>query len=531
MNATQQAAADFIEAHVRKVRPLMRETNLAAWNAATTGSDEALARAAGLRSRLKKVYADRAGFERVRTLLASGELSDESVRRQLVLLDHDFTANQLPTETIDDLTARESELERHFYNFRARLDGEELSNNDLRRLLQTERDNDRRRSVWEASKGIGPLVAEPLLELVRRRNAAARDLGFPNYYSMELQLQEFDEEELFSLLEDFRRRSDEPFRALRHRLDAVLAERFDLSPDELRPWHWEDFFGQEAPPFGDIDLDPLFAPLDHEQIARDYFAAIDLPIDDVLDRSDLHERQGKDQHAFCTDIDRAGDVRILCNLRPDERWMGTLLHELGHAAYDKFLPAELPFIVRMPAHTLATESIAMYFGRLPRDPEWLRSTARQPLGPVEAADINEQQRLAMLVSARWMLVMINFERALYTDPDRPDLNRLWWDLVEELQLIRRPKGRDEPDWATKLHLSLAPVYYHNYLLGELMASQLTHAMHDSALAPELAGSFLRERIFAPGASLPWNDLLREATGEPLTGKYFVDQFVGAATTP
>ncbi len=252
-------------------------------------------------------------------------------------------------------------------------------------------------------------------------------------------------------------------------------------------------------------------------------------------RSDLYEREGKDQHAFCTDIDREGDVRMLCNLRPNERWMCTLLHELGHAVYDKYIPRTLPFLLRTPAHTLSTESIAMYFGRLTREPEWLRETVGAELGDEEAAAIQRQLRAAMLVSARWILVMVHFERELYGDPDRKDLNRLWWDLVEKFQLIRRPDGRDEPDWAAKLHLSLAPVYYHNYLLGELMASQLTaflgrevlRGRRGSIRGVEAVGRFLRERIFAPGASLDWNELLVQATGEGLNPHYFVEEFVSA----
>jgi hypothetical protein len=43
--------------------------------------------------------------------------------------------------------------------------------------------------------------------------------------------------------------------------------------------------------------------------------------------------------------------------------------------------------------------------------------------------------------------------------DRDDLNSLWWDLVERLQLVKRPAGRDEPDWAAKIHVAVAPVYY------------------------------------------------------------------------
>jgi len=268
-------------------------------------------------------------------------------------------------------------------------------------------------------------------------------------------------------------------------------------------------------------------------LAAEFFRGIGLPVDEVLARSDLWEREGKDQHAFCEDMDREGDVRVLCNLRPNERWMAVLLHELGHAVYDASLPRGLPYFLRTPAHTLTTEAVAMYFGRLTRDPAWLRDAVGVELAPAQAADVRGQLRAAMLVSARWILVMAYFERELYGDPDRPDLNALWWDLVERLQLVRRPDRRDAPDWAAKIHLSLSPVYYHNYLLGELMASQISaHARRGVPEGRSMAGeprvgAFLRERIFAPGASLDWNGLLVHATGEPLTPRYFVDEFVGA----
>ena len=51
----------------------------------------------------------------------------------------------------------------------------------------------------------------------------------------------------------------------------------------------------------------------------------------ILARSDLYEAEKKYPHAFCTDIDRKGDVRIMTKLRDNEYRMDTLLHELGHA--------------------------------------------------------------------------------------------------------------------------------------------------------------------------------------------------------
>ena len=48
-------------------------------------------------------------------------------------------------------------------------------------------------------------------------------------------------------------------------------------------------------------------------------------------------------------------------------------------------------------------------------------------------------------------------------------------------MVRRPEGRYAPDYASKIHIVVAPVYYHNYALGELFASQVHHAMCKKAL--------------------------------------------------
>src|SRR6185503_10218371 len=145
--------------------------------------------------------------------------------------------------------------------------------------------------------------------------------------------------------------------------------------------------------------------------------------------------------------------------------------------YDLHVDADLPWLVRT-MHALTTEGVAMLFGRLTLDVEWL--TAVAGVAPEEVAAVAPalaRRRLTtMLVFARWVLVMTNFERGLYADPDA-DHDTRWWDLVERYQLVRRPAGRNAPDWAAKIHLAAAPVYYQNYLYGELAASQLQAALH------------------------------------------------------
>jgi peptidyl-dipeptidase A len=172
---------------------------------------------------------------------------------------------------------------------------------------------------------------------------------------------------------------------------------------------------------------------------------------------------------------------------------------------------------------LTTEGVAMLFGRLVREPAWLRDVAEvgvtelDQLVPALAA----ARRANLLVFARWVLVVTHFEQRLYADPDT-DLDTLWWDLVERYQRVRRPDNRHAPDWAAKIHLAVVPVYYQNYLYGELLASQLGAALATRAggiVGQPDAGRFLAAEFFAPGASLRWDRLVESATGEPLTAAH------------
>ena len=89
-------------------------------------------------------------------------------------------------------------------------------------------------------------------------------------------------------------------------------------------------------------------------------------------------------------------------------------------------------------------------------------------------------------------------------------------------------GRDKPDWASKLHLACAPVYYQNYLIGEMTASQIQHCLYktlksenENFYQSSTTGNFLKERLFNLGASFDWNETIRLVTGENLNPSYFV----------
>jgi peptidyl-dipeptidase A len=532
---------EFIREHVATIEPLESAASLAYWNFTTTGKKEYEKEVTRLQVALRKVYAERASFEKLQTLTDGRVIQDAALNRQVTLLHNAFIGNQMDDETIEELTQREVAVESTFNTFRAELDGKRVTENELKEILREADDLELRRRAWEASKQVGAAVADQLIELVELRNDVAHNIGFDNYYHMRITLQELGEDELFAIFDELDQLVSPVYREYKIGLDTQLGERFGLRPADLRPWHYSDPFFQEAPaadPAVREFLTDTFAGQDIEALTRDFYRAIGLDVDDVLARSDLYEREGKQQHAYCIHIDRKTDVRILANIKPNDKWMGTMLHECGHAVYDMYLDMNLPYILREQAHILFTEAIAMLMGRLVTDPAWLASYADVPDGEAQflAGQLWGQLRGQLLIMARWVLLMSHFERALYQDP-RQDLNTLWWDLEERFQMVPRPEGRDAPDWAAKIHLGTAAVYYHNYLMGELIASQLRRYIELHILSGDgdtsrrfvtdpAVGRYLIEKIFRPGALRHWQDALEFATGERLRPQYFVDQVRG-----
>ncbi|HLK60276.1 MAG TPA: M2 family metallopeptidase [Chthonomonadaceae bacterium] len=525
----------FIDRHLAIVEPLEREVALAEWELQTTSSPEARDRSQELSARRAKIYANPQEYAFLKGL-SPNAFDTPRLARQRELLVNAYLANQIEEATIEEMIALEIEIADAFNVFRATVQGKPVSDNEIDDLLIESNDSALRREAWEASKRVGAEVAERVLKLARLRNREARRLGFDNYYAMGLTLQELDEARLFALLDDLKHQSDPLWQTYKSDLDAQLAARFGISQEEVQPWHYANRFFQEPGP-GEADLDRFFADKDLEALTATFFSAIGLPVDDLLQNSDLYERPGKCQHAFCMDIDRKGDVRVLCNNRPNERWMSTMLHEFGHAVYDKFTDPEMPFLLREPAHTLATEAIALFMGRLTKDAAWLKRYAGVAEAEADGISLAARQEIRdhLLVFTRWCLVMAHFERELYRDPDQ-DLNTVWWRLVEEFQGVKRPEGRYAPDWAAKIHLATAPVYYHNYLLGEMVASQLLHTLRTTVLPGEGpdaliespgVGRYLITEVFRPGALRPWEGWLHHATGEPLNPAYFVAQLENA----
>jgi len=503
----------FLKEFVPMVAKKTKQLNKAYWILETTGSIDAADLKAELDAELRflfndpKVYAQLLAWERA-------GLEDPILKRQLNVLIRAFKQNQAPRALLEELAQKEAALAQSYASFRPELDGKVISENGIKEILKTETNEERRKRAWEVSKKIGPVLAPQILELVKLRNQIAKSLGYCDYFQMQLELQEVDAKWLLNMLDDLAKKSDKAYLGVIAELKTKLGD--------ISPWFWTEPFCQEDP-LDNKELDDLVEDVDISARSAAFYQRLNVNVDSILKRSDMEERPGKNQHAFCIHIDREGDVRTLNNVRSSIKWLETVLHELGHAIYEIGFDADLPWLLKEPPHMITTEAMALIAGRQAYKRDSLQFLVGKSLPTVEKGLKRRQ-----LIFSRWVLVMTEFESELYRDPNQ-DLNALWWHLVEKYQKIPQPQNRSgASDWACKYHIGLAPVYYFSYLLGELFASAIQESLlkecNDTGLSNEKTGKFLQEKLFGPGNRMSWDELIRHVTGKPLTGDAWIKEF-------
>lgn len=536
----QEQFATLRDRYVAQIQPLEKEANEAWWESATTGSDQAYQRREKADKAAARLHQDKKVFQKLKAWRDAGTITDPLQARQLDLMYYAYLPYQAPPSVTAKIISREAEVDKVFNTHRSSVDGQKLTENDVRQIIAESSDSNKVRQAWLGYMEVGRKVAPPLKDLVKLRNKMARQLGYRDFFAMQLDLQEFNEAELMATFDELDQLTAAPFSQLKQEIDSYQRQRFGLKENEaVRPWHLGDLFFQEAPELKEegVNLDSIYKNADPVVLSKKYYHSLDMDPEKIIARSDLYERNGKSPHAFETCIDREQDIRVLCNVKPNGAWMDTVNHELGHGLYDQHIDPSLPYLLRTPAHILTTEGFAMFMGEMTRTPDFLA----QVVG-LKGEKLDKYSRASWrllrserLIFSRWTQTMLHFEKEMYANPDQ-DLNKLWWDLKAKYQLQAPPIDMGGQDYGAKMHIVGAPVYYHNYMMGDLFASQLyaymaKQIMHiDDPLQTSLyghpqAGEYLRERVFARGNRTDWKKMCQEVTGEPLSPKAFAKLFL------
>ncbi len=514
----------FLEDFVKNVETKEEQVNKASWILETTGSKDAADLVASLSNELCLLFCDKTVYDKLINFKKEN-IQDPLLKRQLDILIKRFKANMLPKELLKEILIKEADLSQTYANFRAQIDNKKVSENEINDILKTEKSIDLRKKAWEASKEIGLVLAPKIINLVKLRNKAANHLGYDNYFDMTLDLNDINKELLFKTFENLKNQTDTTYSKILIEIDDKLSKKFNISKESLGPWAWKDPFCQTDPIESPL-LNDLFKDKDILAIAKSFYEKMGFDLNELIKNSDLYESEGKNQHAFCISIDRKKDVRTLNNIKPNVRWMETLLHEFGHGLYDLAIDEKLPWLLRTHPHILATEAIALLMGRQVYTKNFLKEfcnvTDERLLGEVEKG-----YKRRLLIFSRFDFLITDFENQLYINSDQ-DLNKLWWDLYEKYYNRPRPENRDgKADWAAKYHIGLAPVYYYSYLLGEVFASlvqkELLNITEDDFIWKKQAAKFLKEKMFSLGSSYRWDKLIKYVTGKNFSSDTWIEE--------
>ncbi len=436
------------------------------------------------------------------------------------------------------------------YEFRFR--GQPISVNDLEARLRSSADIAERRELWESSMLVGPLLKPGLVRLRDLRNGVARELGYPDYFSLQYAAYGLDAAGMVRLNDELLRAVRPLYLQLHTWAKYELAKRYGQPVPKRIPAHWlPNRWGQEWPGLVPAaDCDAAIARHPREWIVRTaerfYTGMGFAPLPTTFwERSDFYPlppeaMRRKSQHGVCYQIDLDQDVRALLSVEANTDWFGTAHHELGHAfymlAYSR--PGIPPLLRDSPTNALH-EGIAELAGNVCFQAPYLR---RLGLLPADAAPdpiaflLNDALNSTLPLLAFGAGTMTHWEADFYAG-DLPDdqWNARWWQYARDFQGIEPPEPRGEEfcDAATKTHINTVPAYFANYAVATVVRFQLLdhiarRIVHqppqacDFSQSPE-AGAFLRG-IMERGATEDWRTILREATGEDFSARALIEYF-------
>lgn len=317
---------------------------------------------------------------------------------------------------------------------------------------------------------------------------------------------------------------DAMFKAISRRLPSLIREV--ISQQEGRP---------------PLPLTGKFPPGKQRALILDVMKAVGFP----FDRGRLDESE----HPFTEGV--PGDIRVTTRLDPNDPFSGLLgaLHETGHAMYDLGLPQDWRDQPVGRDRGMALEEsqsllIEMILCRSRPFVRYIQPLLLKHFG-VSGPEWDIENLYAHLTRVRRGLIRVDADELTYplhimlryelekdllsgelAVRDLPEA----WNAGMEQRLGIRPSN-DADGCLQDIHWAFGSFgYFPSYALGAVIAAQLYEtlrvgvpALDEQLAAGDFAGLFgwLRTQVHSLGAKVPVQELLRAATGRPLSAVSFV----------
>jgi peptidyl-dipeptidase A len=502
---------DFCE----KVEPKELKANIDCWNFYINSTPENMEIYQKSQDEVSNLFKDEKLYKQFKELEDVG-LKDRHLNKQLKNLNRDFDEELNSGELKKALRDKENEIASKFNSYVPKIDGKETTKAELNKLLQNEKDVTLRKKAYDAKVLAGDLIADNLVELVKMRNEFAKTKGYKNFFEYNLkEVYDVDSKELQDLLDNVYTEAKPLNKKLEKESKEELSKEYGISPNELKAYHYGLLLDSNPQKEVNKSLKTKEQVVD---IAKRTYKNMGYDIDSMPIVLDLFPRKNKNTHGFCFDIQAGKDARILANLTNDSSSLDTACHEMGHCVYHIGISTDIPYVDRN-AYPAVTEAVAMMMGDLQQKEDILKGIV--PDDTLSKFKADHKKSEAKFINKS--MLIINFEKSMYENPNQ-DLGKLWHDLRCKYT------GANESDeinneWATIPHYLSHPAYYQNYFRADLMKAQMYNHLTKKLGAlteNKETAKYLNENLFRYGMSVDEGELIKQFTGESLSGKALCD---------
>jgi len=549
----QERADRFLALANAAYQGVFRVNSEAQWNAVTDVTPEHDAAAEATGKAFAAFNGNTAIINEARELMThQKELGQITVRQLKQLLLNAAEGPMTNPELVARRVAAETKQASLMNGFEFKLNGQKITANEIDNKLEKSTDLAERKAVWEASKEIGPALKPNLVTLRDLRNGVAKEMKYPDYFSLQVAAYGMTTDEMLKMLDDWMATLRPLYLQLHTWAKYKLAEKFHQPVPKKIPAHWiTNRWAQEWPGLVEAaDIDKYFEGRKPEWIiktAEQFYTGLGFsPLPKSFwEKSDLYpvppdSKRKKNTHAYCYHIDLQDDIRSLQSIEPNSRWFFTAHHELGHGYYYKaYTRPEVPYLLRLGAapgfHEGIGELIALASSQVP----YLQARGILP------HEFNADKTAFLLDDALARSLpfiyfscgtMPHWEADIYAHNLPPDQwNARWWKYVSDFQGVEPPEPRSEQfcDAASKTHINDTPAYYYNYAFATVFKFQLhdyiaRNILHQPPQSCNYAdnkevGTWLNN-ILKKGGTEDWRKVLKEATGEDISTRAMMEYF-------
>ena len=442
--------------------------------------------------------------------------------------------------------------------------GERLNLDQLSTIIETSRDPEELKAVWEGWRTISPRMKDDYARMVEIANEGARELGYDNLKTMWLSKYDMPPEDMAAEVDRLWEQVSPLYEELHCYVRAELNEEYgsDVQPEtgpiradllgNMWSQQWSSIYPVVEPqgiPGQGYDLTEELVESGYDAIkmvetGEAFFTSLGFePLPETFWERSMIVRPPAPRevvcHASAWDLDDEEDVRIKMCTEVNAEDFYTVHHELGHNFYQRAYK-DVDYIYKDGAHDGFHEAVGDFIS-LSITPVYLEKIGliTEDQIPGEEADISLLMNTALdKIAFLPFAITVDSWRWDVLDGTTPpeDYNTAWWEKRTKYQGIVPPGPRpaDAFDPGAKYHIP-GNTPYLRYFLSYVMQFQFHKAACEQAgwegplhrcsiYGNEEVGQRFKAML-AMGASEPWPDVLETFTGtREMDGSAIIEYF-------